>query len=154
MDRRLMMKTKAIKNERCVRECFRDHLIEEENLFFIEHGMGGTDGLPDVMVPWVVNGVPSMIFCELKVGEVVRNELRFTVRQAQKRVTGTLYGWEFVMLFIVGESGGTGLWFVDRGLNGAADGRVAADSAPRIPSLWDPAEFKRALFNPDFLNLS
>lgn len=95
----LAQNQKAFLNEGSVRK-FIGNLFEP-NIYWVEQAPGSTFGFADCMIAW--NGTLTLV--ELKLGHMVKNDLRFVVRPAQRHFARGLATQGIHLMWLVGVRG-------------------------------------------------
>lgn len=108
----------VIENENDVRKAFKDDFARDR-LFWVEQASGSTFGVPDLIVPMGLEiGEGSDRWCrsfpfliELKVGEIVDEKLKFTLRPAQARFMRMAEMINMPVLVAIGQKGTNWIYF-------------------------------------------
>jgi hypothetical protein len=96
-----------VENERKVRLWLRDRL--GDRVLWIEHGAGGTVGLPDALV---LLGGGRLMPVELKCDEMVGDQWAIKMRREQLAVARQIVGHGGCIGVLVGDKIGGGVWLM------------------------------------------
>lgn len=92
---------------------------------WIEHGLGGTEGLPDLFMPGA-NGRVAW-WMELKLGTIRSGQLSFVVRNAQRREIAGLLALGHCVYVGVGLRGTGQFWTFPASIDGVLGGKIDAE---------------------------